>query len=81
MCVSGIGWGDNNIQKHCVHVQFDPILVRIVCAATVCSVMCSQGAHATENDFRDHFVNFGNVDRCFARALLWIVSLTVISSA
>jgi len=38
-----IGWGDNNLQKHCVHVQFNP----------------SQGAHLTEDDFRRHFASYG----------------------
>jgi hypothetical protein len=40
-----IGWGDNNIQKHCVHVQFNP----------------TQGAHLQEVHFRKHFEQFGQV--------------------
>lgn len=40
-----IGWGDNNLQKHCVHVQFN----------------ASQGAHLTEDDFRVVFEKFAPV--------------------
>jgi len=40
-----IGWGDNNIQKHCVHVQFNP----------------TQGAQLQESHFRKHFEQFGVV--------------------
>lgn len=40
-----IGWGDNNIQKHCVHVQFNPI----------------DGSNLEESHFRGLFEPFGPV--------------------
>lgn len=40
-----IGWGDNNIQKHCIHVQFNPM----------------DGATLEESDLRDTFEQFGPV--------------------
>lgn len=40
-----IGWGDNNIQKHCVHVQFNPSLA----------------THLEEHDLKRLFEPFGNV--------------------
>eukprot|EP00808_Paulinella_micropora_P001391 g11980.t1 len=41
-----IGWGDNNIQKHCVHIQFNPQF-----AGTL-----------TENEVKEHFQRYGEVE-------------------
>lgn len=40
-----IGWGDNSIQKHCVHVQFDPFA----------------GGHLEEDKLIEHFRSYGPV--------------------
>lgn len=40
-----IGWGDNSIQKHCVHVQFDPLA----------------GGHLEEDTLMEQFQSYGPV--------------------